>query len=205
VAEDQVDAFDAALNHGTATVSYRIVDRASPEIAIVAPADGAEYLVGDAITPSYSCHDDVDGARVSCKATPVDATPGTHTFRVDAVDSSGNAASASTTYAVRYEFEGFYSPLVAEAIVTLRAGDTVPAKFSLYGDHRLDVVARSAWRPCFATSNDASAASGSLTYNAGPDRYTFMWATDRAWAGSCRELLLTLRDGTTHSAHVNFR
>jgi hypothetical protein len=201
-----VDAFDAALNHGTATVSYRIVDRASPEIAIVAPADGAEYLVGDAITPSYSCHDDVDGARVSCKATPVDATPGTHTFRVDAVDSSGNAASASATYAVRYEFDGFYSPLVAEpVIVTLRAGDTVPAKFSLHGDHRLDVVARSAWRPCFATSNDASAASGSLTYNAGPDRYTFMWATDRAWAGSCRELLLTLRDGTTHSAYVNFR
>jgi hypothetical protein len=32
-----------------------------------------------------------------------------------------------------------------------------------------------------------------------------MWATNKAWAGSCKELLLTLRDGTTHRAYVNFR
>lgn len=201
-----VDAFDGALNHGSATVTYTIVDKTPPAITIIAPADGAQYAVGEAITPSYFCHDDVDGSRVTCKATPVDTTPGTHTFRVDSVDSSGNAASASTTYSVRYEFEGFYTPLVAEpAAVTLRAGDTVPAKFSLHGDRGLDVLARAAWRPCFVTTNDSSLAAGSLTYNGGPDRYTFMWATDKTWAGSCKELLLTLRDGTTHRAYVNFR
>ena len=91
------------------------------------------------------------------------------------------------------------------AAVTLRAGDTVPAKFSLHGDYGLDVLARAAWRPCFVSTNDSSTAVGSLTYNGGPDRYTFMWATDRAWAGSCKELLLTLRDGTAHRSYVNFR
>jgi hypothetical protein len=201
-----VDAFDGALNHGTATVTYRIADRTPPEITIVAPGEGAQYRLGETITPSYSCHDDVDGSLVTCTATRVDTTPGTHTFRVDSVDSSGNAASESTTYTVRYEFDGFYSPLVAEpATVTLRAGETVPAKFSLHGDRGLDVIARAAWRPCFVTTNDWSGAAGSLTYNTGPDRYTFMWATERAWAGSCKELLLTLRDGTTHSAYVSFR
>lgn len=201
-----VDAFDGALNHGTATATYRIVDKTPPAITILAPADGAEYLVGDAITPSYSCHDDVDGSHVTCKATPFDTTLGTHTFRVDSVDSSGNAASAAATYSVRYDFDGFYTPLVAESgAVTLRAGDNVPAKFSLHGDRGLDVLTRAAWRPCFVTTNDSFAAAGSLTYNSGPDRYTFMWATNKAWAGSCKELLLTLRDGTTHRAYVNFK
>jgi hypothetical protein len=201
-----VDSFDAALNHGTTTVSYRIVDRTPPQITIVAPGDGARFLVGETITPSYLCHDDVDGSFVSCKATPIDTSPGTHVFRVDAVDSSGNAASASATYSVRYDFVGFSSPLLAEpASVTLRAGDTIPAKFSLHGDSGLNVLARAAWRPCLVTTNDSSSAQGTLTYTPGPDRYTFMWATSSAWAGSCKELVLTLRDGTTHAAYVVFR
>ena len=68
-----------------------------------------------------------------------------------------------------------------------------------------DVVSRAAWRPCAATTNDSSPAPGSLAYNAGPDRHTFMWGTDKAWAGSCTELLLTLQDWTTHGAYVSFR
>lgn len=202
-----VDAFDAATNHSQTSITYRVVDRAPPQITIVSPADGARYPVGSTIPASYRCYDDIDGYRVTCDAPRVvDVTPGTHTFRVDSVDSSGNAASATVTYYVWYDFDGFYSPLVAEpASVTLRAGETVPAKFSLHGDHGLDVVARGAWRPCGVTTNDSSPAAGSLTYNARTDRYTFMWATDKAWAGSCKELLLTLRDGTTHGAFVSFR
>jgi hypothetical protein len=201
-----VDAFDAATNHGMASVSYKVVDRTPPQIAITAPADGASYLVGATITPAYSCHDDVDGSRLSCRATPIETTPGTHVFRVDSVDSAGNSASASTTYSFRYPFAGFYSPLVAEpANASLRAGDTVPVKFSLDGDRGLDVLARAAWRPCSVTSGDSSTAFGSLSYSPGPDRYTFMWQTDKGWAGSCREVFLVLRDGTSHAAFVTFR
>jgi hypothetical protein len=201
-----VDAFDAALNHGTATATYRVVDRTPPQITISSPADGASYWVGEVITPSYFCHDDTDGSLVSCKATPIDASPGTHVFRVDSVDSAGNAAFASSRYSVRYAFDGFYSPLVAEpASASARAGDMVPVKFSLDGDRGLDVLGRAAWRPCSSTSGDSSTASGALTYNPGPGRYTFMWQTDKSWAGACRELSLTLRDGTAHAALVSFR
>jgi hypothetical protein len=101
---------------------------------------------------------------------------------------------------------GASTPLVAKpGSATLRAGDTVPVKFSLQGDHGLNVVARAAWRPCSVTTNDSSLAFGSLTYNAGPDRYTFMWATDKGWNGSCKEFMLVLRDGTAHAAYVSFR
>jgi hypothetical protein len=201
-----VDVFDAAGNHGTASVTYRVVDKNPPQITITSPADGASYLVGDPITPAYACHDDVDGSNVPCKATPLDTTPGTHVFRVDSVDSAGNASFATATYSVRYPFDGFYSPLVGEpATVSLRAGSTVPVKFSLGGDRGLDVVSRAAWRPCSATTADSSTAVGSLSYSSGPDRYTFMWQSDKSWAGSCREFLLVLRDGTTHAALVSFR
>jgi hypothetical protein len=200
-----VDAFDAALNHGTVTVSYRVVDRTPPQITIVAPADGAQFHVGDTITPSYSCHDDVDGSLASCKATPIDTSPGSHTFRVDSMDRSGNAASATAAYAVRYDFDGFFAPLAAEPVVTVKAGDVVPVKFSLHGDRGLDVVTRAAWRPCSAATDDSSSAAGSLTYAAGPDQYTFMWATDKSWGGTCKEVLLTLRDGTRHGAYVSMR
>ena len=201
-----VDAFDAATNHGTASVSYKVVDRTPPQITITAPADGASYLIGATITPAYSCHDDVDGSRLPCRATPIETAPGTHVFRVDSIDSAGNSASASTAYSVRYPFAGFYSPLVAKpATATLRAGDTVPVKFSLEGDRGLDVLARAGWHPCFVTSGDSSTALGGLSYSPGPDRYTFMWQTDKGWAGSCREVFLVLRDGTSHAAFVTFR
>jgi hypothetical protein len=201
-----VDAFDAAGNHGSASVTYTVVDRTPPEITIVTPADGATYLVGDPITPAYSCHDDVDGSNVPCRASPLDTTPGTHVFRVDSVDSAGNASFATATYSVRYPIDGFYSPLVAEpGVASFRAGDTVPVKFSLGGDRGLEVVSSAAWRPCGVTTNDSSRALGSLSYNPGPGRYTYMWQSDKSWAGSCREFLLVLRDGTTHAAFVSFR
>jgi hypothetical protein len=201
-----VDAFDAAGNHGSASITYRVVDANPPQITISSPLDGATYRVGDPIISAYSCHDDVDGSNVRCKASPLDTSPGAHVFRVDSVDSTGNASFATATYSIRYAFGGFYSPLVAEpAVASFRAGDTVPVKFSLAGDRGLDVVARAAWRPCGVTTNDSSPAFGSLSYSAGPDRYTYMWQSDKSWAGSCREFLLVLRDGTTHAALVSLR
>jgi hypothetical protein len=201
-----VDAFDAAGNHGSANVTYRVVDVNPPQITISSPVDGATYLVGDPIAPAYSCHDDVDGSNVPCKASPLDTSPGTHVFRVASVDSAGNASFATATYSIRYAFDGFYSPLVAEpAVASFRAGDMVPVKFSLGGDRGLDVVARAAWRPCGVTTNDSSPAFGSLSYSAGPDRYVYMWQSAKSWAGSCREFLLVLRDGTTHAALVSLR
>jgi hypothetical protein len=201
-----VDAFDTAGNHGSSSVTYRVVDENSPQITITSPADGATYLVGDSISPVYFCHDDVDGSNVPCKQGPLDTNPGSHVFRVDSVDSAGNASFGAASYSIHYPFDGFYSPLLAEPTIgSVRAGDTVPVKFSLRGDRGLDVVSRTAWRPCGATTNDSSPVFGSLSYSTGPDRYAFMWQSDKTWAGSCREFLLMLRDGTTHAALVSFR
>jgi len=32
----------------------------------------------------------------------------------------------------------------------------------------------------------------------------YVWKTDSAWAGTCRQLLVTLNDGTQHIAYFQF-
>jgi hypothetical protein len=205
----RVDAYDAATNHGSATVSYTVADLTPPSIVVDSPVEGATFHLGEAGTPQYRCHDDIDGSRVSCKATPIDTSRvGSRTFRVDARDSSGNTASVVRAYSVVYDFDGFLAPLAPQPTVsTVKAGDDVPVKFSLAGYQGLDVFAAPpAWRPgCPSPSLDSSRASGKLTYKASTERYVYLWTTDPSWAGSCRELIVALADGTVRRANVRFR
>jgi hypothetical protein len=36
------------------------------------------------------------------------------------------------------------------------------------------------------------------------DQYTYVWKTDRAWANTCRQLMLKLSDGSVHTANFRF-
>lgn len=42
--------------------------------------------------------------------------------------------------------------------------------------------------------------SGSLSYDAVADQYVYVWKTQKAWAGKCGALTVTLNDGTSHTA-----
>jgi hypothetical protein len=37
------------------------------------------------------------------------------------------------------------------------------------------------------------------------NRYTYVWKTDKSWSGTCRQLAVTLSDGTTHVAGFKFK
>ncbi len=43
-----------------------------------------------------------------------------------------------------------------------------------------------------------------LAYDPVTDRYTYPWLTQRSWAGTCRQLVVTLADGTYHGANIRF-
>jgi hypothetical protein len=43
-----------------------------------------------------------------------------------------------------------------------------------------------------------------LRYQTGAARYVVSWRTEKAWAGQCREFVLTLRDGSDHTALFRF-
>ena len=88
----------------------------------------------------------------------------------------------------------------------VKAGESMPVKFSLHGNRGSDVMAAGSptWVTCDSPPGSSAPAAGTLSYNASADRYTFLVATDKSWIGTCRDLVVTLRDGTTHSARFAF-
>jgi hypothetical protein len=95
-----------------------------------------------------------------------------------------------------------------------RAGSAIPVKFSLHGDQGLGIFVagypKSAPIDCDPAAEvngieqTVAAGRSSLSYSAGADQYTYVWKTDSAWAGTCRQLVVKLRDGTSHRASFMF-
>ncbi len=50
-----------------------------------------------------------------------------------------------------------------------------------------------------------AAGGSSLTYDALADQYVYVWKTEKSWAGTCRQLQVTLNDGTVHTANFKFK
>jgi hypothetical protein len=43
-----------------------------------------------------------------------------------------------------------------------------------------------------------------LLYDVGSRAYVYLWKTDRAWANTCRQLIVKLTDGSVHRANFQF-
>jgi hypothetical protein len=113
-----------------------------------------------------------------------------------------------------YDFTGFFQPVDnSPAVNKAKAGSAIPVKFSLGGDQGLDIFPTgyplTKAGACDLTGSDVieqtvTAGGSSLHYDPATDQYTYVWKTDRAWAGTCRQLVVGLNDGTTHTAWFNF-
>jgi len=132
-------------------------------------------------------------------------------------DASGNTGSCQFVVQVSiYNFQGFFSPVSNPPILNVvNAGKAIPVKFSLGGNRGLNVFA-----PGFPVSGEigcdanatpievtetVTAGSSSLSYDAASDKYNYVWKTNSAWAGTCRQLIVRLSDGTDHVAYFQFR
>jgi hypothetical protein len=207
-------AVDNQFNVSQQTVTYTIADGTPPTIMLSSPPDGAVYRLGDSVQTWFRCDDSPSGSGISwCKGDVGNgafldtASVGPKTFTVTASDRAGNLAREMHAYSVIYDFAGFSAPAAEfPAPSAMKAGGGVPLKFSLHGDQGSDILAAGSpgWIPCGALDG-STPADGVLSYNASSDRYTYLASTQKSWAGSCRDLILTLRDGTTHRARFTFR
>jgi hypothetical protein len=50
-----------------------------------------------------------------------------------------------------------------------------------------------------------TAGGSSLSYSAGSDQYNYVWKTEASWAGTCRQLVVVLNDGSVHRADFKFK
>jgi hypothetical protein len=140
-------------------------------------------------------------------------------FCIVGATNAGNAnylpGSYTQGFGVFYQFTGFGSPIAnAPTVNTATAGSVVKLKFGLAGNQGPDVVAAGypvssvMSAPCNSAGAPASwvpvAALGDLKYDAQLNQYVYSWQTDAAWAGTCRQFALLLKDESMHRANFQF-
>jgi hypothetical protein len=116
---------------------------------------------------------------------------------------------------VVYNFSGFFQPVDnLPTFNVMRAGAGVPVRFSLGGDRGLNIFAAGypvskqttcgSGLPQDKIEQTVVAGSSSLSYDSASDTYTYVWKTNTAWAGTCRQFILRLNNGTEHRAKFKF-
>ena len=217
------------FNPQTQETSFEL-DMSAPEITLTTPVDGGQYVLGSEVLAEYSCS---DPDLATCTGTvasgePIDtSTIGFKAFEVEASDTNGNATSRTVTYNVHWPFAGFFQPVGehgAEHIHVAKAGNAIPVKFDLGGFRGLDVFVSGYPKAPIAVpeghhpdgnacadvgmeallvDETVNAGKSSLTYADG--QYVYVWKTDKAWKGQCRDLTVKLVDNTTYTARFNFK
>ena len=223
----ECSAEDPAGNEASATFDVTVRDTTPPEIIV--PPDTTQRATsssGAAVNydPAPTATDTVDGdlgsdkvscdppsgstfplgtTLVTCTATDSHDNTGTDTFEVDVVYGFGSGSGGS-----------FGEPVRDTELNRLAAGAAVPVKFGLGGDYGLNIFAAG-----YPTSKQIDCSTGlppddvevtstvsksGLTYDGASGLYTYVWKTDRAWKGTCRELNLQLADGSNHPVQFRF-
>lgn len=146
---------------------------------------------------------DVQGATAP---TPCPAGLTTLTF--------GSTSASACVSTFSFDWDGFFAPVANEVVNLVKAGRAIPIKFSLGGDQGLDIfesghpasqpVTCDAMAVLDAVAATETAGGSGLSYDASTHTYTYVWKTDRKWAGTCRVLVVRLTDGSEHTATFNF-
>lgn len=219
-----VEARDMAGNASSVTHTVNVVarDTTAPAIEVRSPLDGSVFLLGELVTADFSCADEAGGSGLaSCAGSVADGAAidtrmaGAKTFKVTAADAAGNTSTASSSYRVVYDFEGFLWPVANRPEVNRwKAGRPVPMRFELGGNQGLDVIAdgwpKVAQVQCGSGAEPETGAPArahafrEFFYRKRRNRYVYWWQTEREWAGSCVQFMLKLDDGTVKRADFEF-
>jgi len=179
------------------------------QVRLPAGSYEAKVAIGESWDENYGAGGVPNGANIGF--TVQDETVPV-AFRYDA-QSHVLAIEGATVAPPPYQFTGFFPPVSDPPTVNVvKAGKIVALRFSLGGDHGLDVFQvppTSAQTACPSPAvenpvDDKGGGGPGLTYDASLDQYVFRWKTDRSWAGTCREFRMSLDDGSLHTALFKF-
>jgi hypothetical protein len=212
---------NGAGNSTTTTTTLTVADQTAPVISC--PSNIEVFLPANSPDTSTAVTYPAATATDNCSASPTvtyshasgSVFPvGTTTVTATATDAAGNHSECTFTVTVRYIFTGFFSPVAnAPTLNAVVAGRAVPVKFSLSGDKGLNIFAPNnpysislncdTNDPGVDVTETLTAGGSSLTFSGG--QYTYIWKTEPSWAGTCRQLVLTLNDGSVHVANFKFK
>ena len=144
------------------------------------------------------------------------ATYGLYTVTVTVTDKDGGVGANSALHTVIFNWAGFFSPVQNPPMVNgVKAGSSIPLKFSLGGFKGVDIFAPgypisvqadcSTWAALDGGIPALNPGGSSLSYDPLTDQYNFVWKSDKSWAGTCRMVVVKLVDGTEHVALFSFK
>ena len=209
-------ASDDSNNAATAVSrTVNVVDTTAPAVTLNEEAQMTVILGASFTDPGATANDSCTGSLAVTVSGSVNTNAiGTYTLTYSATDASNNTGTATRTVNVIYNFAGFFSPVSnAPVLNAVNAGRGIPVKFNLAGDRGLNIfAANNPYSVSFnCATNDpgvdvvetVTAGGSSLSYSGG--QYSYVWKTESSWAGTCRQLVITLNDGTVHTANFKFR
>jgi len=215
-------ATDAYGNTATADQTVTVVDNTPP--VVTPPANITVQLPPNSSATSMAVNypnpatatDNCGGSITITYSPPSGSTfpVGPTTVTVTATDAHNNSATATFTVTVLYNFTGFFSPVGNPPIINnVNAGRSIPLKFSLSGNKGLGIfaagypasqeIACNSSAPLSNLEGTDTPGDSTLTYS--PDQYHYNWKTEKAWEGTCRQLVVRLNDGSEHVALFKFK
>jgi hypothetical protein len=211
-------ATDNAGNTASSSFSVTVQDTTPPSISAHAEVNAiATSAAGAVVNYTLPTATDLVDGSVAVTCLPASGSTfaiGSTTVNCSATDSHGNTGTSSFNVVVSYAFNGFFKPIDNLPIVNVvKAGQGIPVKFSLGGNMGLNIFAagypRSVQMVCNGAVSDTveetvTAGGSSLSYDATAGQYIYVWKSEKAWAGTCRQLQVKLADGTYHYANFNF-
>ena len=188
-------------------------DGTAPTVSVTGVSEGSTYTVGSVPQASCDTRDATSGvasgASLSVAGGPV---VGDFTATCSGgTDVAGNTSASTTTaaYRVIYAWNGFLTPISnPPTFNSIKAGKTATLSFSLGGNFGLNIFANgyplSQQVNCTSGAQIGSSSlapgSSNLAYAPSSGQYTYSWKTAKSGTDTCRELVMTLNDGTTHAA-----
>lgn len=195
-----VTADNKSRAYGTAnpTLTYTITGFVKGETASV--------ITG---APELSC---TATATTPVSSSPVEITITQGTLSAD--NYSFTMANGALTI-MPYKFTGFFKPVDMGSVVnTVKAGSAIPIKFSLNGNMGLKIFADGYPKaidkafdpnsPYDTIPTIDTPGNSSLSYDPVTDQYTYVWKTEKGWAGLSKQLVVILADGTVCTANFKF-
>jgi len=167
-------------------------------------------------TASDGCAGDLTSAIVVTGSVNTN-TVGFYALTYTVSDPSGHSdTKVRTVQVLPYNFTGFFAPIDnPPAFNEMKAGQAAPVKFSLGGNQGLNIftagspssvqITCDSGAPILPVEETETAGQSSLSYDATSNQYKYTWKTDSSWKNTCRQLTVTLRDGTVHVAYFKFK
>ncbi len=226
---------DDGENPAVSDTASVAVTNAAPVLTVTSPVAGATVETGqpvhlvatatdagvdDVLTCSVQWGDGTTGS--ACDATHTYTSAGAVSLKVAVNDGDGGTDTRTVGLIVAapqdatWPWQGFFQPVDnLPTVNVVKAGSAVPVKFSVGGYRGLGIIA-DGYPASTATSCSASAGTdlleqvatpgaSQLSYDAATGRYQLVWKTAKAWAGTCRTLVVQLADGSVHKAGFRFK